>query len=52
MVNEQFRKGKKYYFCEKCGFGYDTPHTAQDCQNYCTRYGKCSKEITQMALFR
>ncbi len=52
MVQEQFRKGKKYYFCDKCGFGYDTPHVASQCQEYCVRNNKCSREITKKALFR
>lgn len=52
MVQEQFRKGKKYYFCDMCGFGYDAPHVASQCQEYCTRNNKCSKEITRKALFR
>ncbi|MDE1765214.1 MAG: hypothetical protein KGI27_02950 [Thaumarchaeota archaeon] len=52
MVQEQYRKGKKYYFCDKCGFGYDTPHVAHECQEYCTRNNKCSYDIARKALFK
>lgn len=52
MVQEQFRKGKKYYFCDKCGFGYEEPHTASQCQEYCMQNNKCSEQITRKALFR
>ncbi|MDE1815580.1 MAG: hypothetical protein KGI11_03355 [Thaumarchaeota archaeon] len=51
MVEEQYRKGKKYYFCDKCGFGYGEPHIAQECQDYCSRNIKCSEKITRKALF-
>ena len=52
MVQEQYRKGKKYYFCEKCGFGYQESGTAHECEDYCSKNNKCSRDITSNALFR
>ena len=45
-------KGKKIYKCNVCGFGYLSHELADKCENYCTKHGACSLEITKHAILK
>jgi len=52
MVRMTRRKGEILYACEICGFVYKEMSWAEKCQEYCTKHGACSLEITSHAVRR
>ncbi len=52
MVEKIVTKGKNIYKCSVCGFGYLNDKLANRCEDYCTKHGACSLEITKHAIVK
>ena len=50
MVAEISDKGKKLFKCSECGFIYANKEIANKCEDFCTKHGACSLEITKQAI--
>jgi hypothetical protein len=43
---------KPVYVCDACGFGYEEPKSAVECEEYCKKHNACSLKITKKAIYR
>jgi transposase-like protein len=50
MVKGIEDRGKKYFTCDACGFGYNDRKTAQECQDWCSKHESCNLQITKNAV--
>lgn len=50
VVKALKKNGKTLYVCERCGFTYEEREWANKCEQFCTKYGACSLEITGHAV--
>jgi len=50
MVCQVHKNGERLYVCDVGGFAYKEGSWAEKCQDYCTRHGTCSLEITSHAV--
>lgn len=51
MVGKIEKKGKNYFTCEICGFGYTSKEIAQECENWCSTHKSCNLKITRNAVY-
>lgn len=51
MVREKKVGGQTLFVCDVCGFGYLDEETARKCEEWCTKTGSCSLEITKKAVY-
>jgi len=52
MVRVTRRKGEPLYACDICGLVYKEMSWVEKCEEYCTKHGACSLEITSHAVQR
>jgi predicted ATP-dependent serine protease len=50
ITKEEFKKDKKYFICEECGFAYKEMDWAEKCQAWCKEHNSCNMEITKHAI--
>ena len=42
---------RRFFVCEECGLGYETPSLAADCEEHCRTHLACSLEIARQAVY-
>jgi len=50
MVHQVDKNGERLHVCDACGFAYKERSWGEKCQDYCTKHGACSLEITSHAV--